>query len=114
VARGDFKTDPREIIRAHRRTYIGAPTGRPRWQDRLAFDGLPIAVLALCLAFHVVLGPVASAGLLTVSGILGALLFGVVEQLSAAALDLANSQPEPGPVTSAHATYLEELAANAS
>jgi hypothetical protein len=114
VASGDFKADPRQIVRAHRRTYVNARTGRPRWQDRLAFEGTPIAVLALCLIFHVVLPAAASVGLLTVLGILGVLLFGLVVQLSAAALDLADSQPEPGPATSAHATYLEELAANAS
>jgi hypothetical protein len=114
VAKGDFKADPRQIVRAHRSTYIDARTGRPRWQDRLAFDGIPLAVLGLCLGFDVKLKPTASAGLLTVAGILGALLFGVVVQISGTAMGLADSQPEPGPATSSYAIFLEELAANAS
>jgi hypothetical protein len=114
VARGDFKADPREIIRAHRRTYVDVRTGRPLLRDRVVFEVLPVAAAILCLIYHVVLSAGASAGLLAVSGLLGALLFGVVVQLSGTAIDLADSQPEPGPATSAYATYLQELAANAS
>jgi membrane protease YdiL (CAAX protease family) len=114
VARGDFKADPRQIVRAHRRTYIDASTGRPRWQDRLAFEGLPLAVLGLCLGLGVELKPAASAGLLTVAGLLSALLFGVLVQISGTAMGLADSQPEPSAATSNYATFLVELAANAS
>jgi hypothetical protein len=109
VARGDFKADPREIIRAHRRTYADARTGRPLRRDRLVFEYFPLAVLGCCLGFRVVLSVAASVGLLTVSGLLGALLFGVVIQLSATAIGLADDAPEPGPATSAYATFIEEL-----
>lgn len=34
--------------------------------------------------------------------------------MSAAAIDLADTQPEPRPATSAYATFIEELSANAS
>lgn len=114
MARGDFKADPRNIIRAHRKTYVDVRTGRQRWQDRLTFDGLPVVAFGLCVAFDVRLDSGASAGLLTVTGLLALFLFGVVVQLSARAMDLADEQPEPGPATSQHAIYLEELAANAA
>jgi hypothetical protein len=114
VVRGDFKADPRQIVRAHRRTYSDARTGRPRWQDRLAFEGVPLAVLGLCLGLRVELKPTASAGLLTVAGLLGALLFGVLVQVSGTAMGLADNQPEPGTATSQYAIFLEEIAANAT
>jgi len=66
------------------------------------------------VGFRVIVPVSASTGMLTVLGLLGALLFGVVIQLSGAAIDFADKQPEPGPATSAYATYLEELAANSS
>jgi hypothetical protein len=113
VARGDFKADPRTIVRAHRRTYLNATSERPRWQDRLTFDGLPLVIFLLCVIFNVRLPGGASVGLLTVSGLLSVFLFGVVVQLWARAMDLADARPEPSPATSEHAVYLEELAANA-
>jgi hypothetical protein len=114
VARGDSKADPRNIIRAHRRTYVDSRTGRPRWQDRLTFDGLPVVIFGLCVGFNVRLGPGASAGLLTLTGLLALFLFGVVVQLAARAMDLADDRPLPGPATSQHVIFLEELAANAA
>lgn len=112
MAKGDFKADPRGIIRAHRRTYVDARTNRPLWRDRLTFDGLPIAVLGACLGLDVRLPAAASVGLLTVAGLLGTLLFGVLVELSTHAMDMADDRPEPGPATSQHALIVEELAAN--
>jgi hypothetical protein len=112
VAKGDFKADPREIIRAHRRTYADARTGRPSWRDRLAFEGAPVALLGLCLAFNVRLPSTASVGLLTVAGLLGTLLFGVLVELSTRAMDMADESPEQGAATSRHAIFIGELAAN--
>jgi hypothetical protein len=109
---GNFKADPRSIIRAHRRTYVNAE-GAPRWQDRLTFEGLPFVVLATCVICDVRLSTGASVGLLTVSGVMSVFLFTVVIQLWARAMDFAVERPEPGPVTSAEATSLEELTANA-
>ena len=114
MARGDSKPDPRKIIRAHRRTYIDVRTGKTRWQDYLLLDGVPLAVLAGCGSFGVTLGSTTSVGLLTVSGLLSVFLFGVVVQVAARAMELADQHPEPGPDTSAHAIYLAELAANAA
>ena len=70
-------------------------------------------MLAGCLAGGVTLSPGASAGLLTVCGLLSVFLFGVVVQVSQRAMDYADSRPAPGRETSAHATDLMELAANA-
>jgi hypothetical protein len=81
-------------------------------RDRLTFDGLPIAVLGVCLGLNVRLPSLASVGLLTVAGLLGTLLFGVLVELSTRAMDMADEQPEPGLANSSHAIFVEELAAN--
>jgi hypothetical protein len=108
----NMKADPRGIIRAHRRTYIDARTGKRHLQDYLVLEELPIAVGIGCAIADVKLAVAASVGLLTVSGLLSAFLFGVMLQISERALDWSDSSPTPGPETSAHATYLAELAAN--
>jgi hypothetical protein len=107
-----MKADPRRIIQAHRRTYIDARTGNRRWQDHAVLEGVPIAVGVGCIVGNVRLEEMASVGLLTVSGLLSAFLFGVMLQVSERALDWSDSRPVPGPETSAHATYLVELSAN--
>lgn len=107
-----MKPDPRGIIRAHRRTYVDARTGNRRWQDYAILEVLPIAVLVGCVIGNVRVATAASVGLLTVAGLLSAFLFGVMLQISERALDWSDSSPMPGPETSAHATYLSELAAN--
>jgi hypothetical protein len=112
VTRGNFKADPRSIVRAHRRTYITAGAERPRWQDLAVFDGLPIVVLVVCVIFNVQLPVVASAGLITVSGVLSVFLFTVVVQVWARAMDLADARPEQSAATSQQVINLEELAAN--
>ena len=55
----------------------------------------------------------ASVGLLTVSALLSAFLFGLMLQVADRAATWADSAPERGRATSDHATYLAELAANA-
>ena len=79
----------------------------------MAFGLPPIAVCGLCLWRHVELTAAASAGLLTVTGLLSAFLFGVITQISGRAMELSDAMPAPGSATSAHATNLLELAANA-
>ncbi len=78
------------------------------------FEGLPIVVFAVCVIFNVSLNSAASAGLLTVTGLLSVFLFTLVVQLAARAMDLADGRPETGSATSEHAIYLEELTANAA
>jgi hypothetical protein len=111
--RGSFKADPRGIIRAHRKTYVDARTGAARPRDYAVFEGLPVVILAVCLAFEVELRPNTAIGLLTICGLLSAFLFGVMLQVSQRAVDWADSNPTPSAETSDHALYLEELAANA-
>jgi hypothetical protein len=110
--RGNLKANPWNLVRAHWRTYVDVRTGRIRWQDHALFEGLPIAVLAVCLWRDVHLGVATATALLTVSGLLSALLFGVMLQISGRAMDWADSKPEPSASTSSHAIYLGELAAN--
>jgi hypothetical protein len=113
VVRGSFKANPWVIVRAHWRTYVDVRNERPRWQDWLAFAIPPGLVVGVCLWRDVKLTSSASAALLTVSGLLSVFLFGVITQVSARAMDYADSQPQPSTETSAHADNLLELAANA-
>lgn len=111
--RGDLKASPWSIIRAHQRTYVSARSGRPRWQDYAVFDASPILVALICVRLHLKLSVGASAGLLSASALLSALLFGVMLQISDRALSLADDPPEPGRDTTEHVLFLKELAANA-
>jgi magnesium-transporting ATPase (P-type) len=112
VAKGDFKADPRQIIRANWRTYRDARTNRASVRDWLIFGGLPIAVCVVCLIFKVQLSSAASVGLLTVAGLLGTLLFGVLVELAKRAMDMTDEPPQPGRATSQDAIFIEELSAN--
>lgn len=112
MTRDNMKADPRGVIRAHRRTYIDVRTGTRRWQDVVALELIPALFGVVFFALKVELPTAASVGLLTVAGLLSAFLFGVMLQVSGRAMDWADSTPVPGPDTSAHATYLQELAAN--
>jgi hypothetical protein len=112
VAKGDFKADPREIIRAHRRTYANVQTGRQSRLDRLTFEGLPAVTLSACVGFDIRLNSAASVGLLTVAGLFALLLFSVLVTLSARAMDMADDPPGPGPAASRQAIFVLELSAN--
>jgi len=112
VSPRNSKVDLTRLIVAHYRTYIDVQTGRRRWQDHFLLSVVPIGALAGCLVGDVRLATGASVGLLIVSGILSAFLFGVMLQVSERAMDWADSAPVPGRETSTHASYLSELAAN--
>src|SRR5690349_7455092 len=101
--RGNLKANPWSIISAQHRTYVDAATDRARWQDYLLFDGSPLVVAALSIAFHLKLSVGASAGLLSASALLSALLFGVMLQVAERAMDWADDPPEPGRETTEHA-----------
>jgi hypothetical protein len=111
--RGSLKASPWPLISAHYSTYTDARTGAPRWQDHGVFEVIPLLVLIGCIVREVELGTIASAGLLTASSLLSALLFGVMLQVSERAMDWADSHPTPSKATTDHARYLKELAANA-
>jgi hypothetical protein len=107
-----LKADVTPLVRAHYKTYVHAATGRHRGYDHLQFEGLPIALGVGCGVAGVELPAGASAGLLTVAGLLSAFLFGVTLQASQRALDWADSSPTPGPAASWHAQFMMQLAAN--
>jgi cytochrome c biogenesis protein CcdA len=111
--RGSFKATPGGLIRAHRKTYVDARTGKRRWRDTAAFEIFPLIALAVFLVSEVTLRPNTAIGLLTVSGLLSAFLFGVMLQVSQRAVAWADAGPDRGRETSEHAIYLEELSANA-
>jgi hypothetical protein len=108
-----MKADVTPLVRAHYKTYVNAATGRVRGYDYLEFVGLPLLLGAGCGITGVELPMGASVGLLTVSGLLSAMLFGVMLQASQRALDWADGQRAPGPDTSRHAQFMTQLAANA-
>jgi hypothetical protein len=106
------KFSPIPIIRAHRRTYSDARTGRTLQRDLAWFELSPAVFGFACLLLNVRLSVAAATALLVVSGLLGAFLFGTMLQISQRALDWADSAPQPGPDTTHHAVFLSELAAN--
>jgi hypothetical protein len=110
---GSLKASPLRLIKAQWKTYVDANTGRIRWQDHVVFEGLPLVVLGICIWRDVHLGTTTATALLTATSLLGALLFGVMLQVSGRAMDWADTKPTPSEETSFHAKYLEELAANA-
>ena len=113
MARGDSKIDIRNVIRAHRQTYVDASTDERLLPDFLLIDGVPIVVFVACFLLDVRLNRSTAIALLTVTGLLSALLFGVMLQVADRAMTWAESNPSPGPATSARAIFLRELAANA-
>lgn len=108
-----MKFSPLSIIQAHRRTYVDARTGRTAWSDVVVAEVLPVLVTAGMLIGRAHLDHTLAGGLVTVTGLMSALLFGVLLQVSQRALDWADTHPSPSAETSAHALYLTELAANA-
>ena len=108
-----MKASPWLLIKAHYRTYVDARTGRIRWQDHLVFEGTVAVVIGICIWRDIHIGGVTAGALLTASALLSALLFGVMLQISARAMDWADTDPEPSRETTEHAVYLRELAANA-
>ena len=91
-----MKFSPARLVGAHYKTYIDANTGKQRWQDHAWFEGLPLGVLAACWAIGVTLPIGASVGLLTVTGLLSAFLFGVMLQISERAMDWADTKRDGG------------------
>jgi hypothetical protein len=112
MGKGDIKVDPLSIVRAHRKTYVNASTGRPSQMDRIVLEVAPVAFAAISLILDIKLKPGASIAMLTAAGILSALLFSLMLQVSERAISWADDAPKPGSETSRHAQYLLELAAN--
>jgi hypothetical protein len=114
MARNELKANPAVIVSAHYKTFVDGPSGDPRWQDFAVFLGLPAVAGAVCIWQGVELPASAGVGLLTLSGLLSAFLFGALMTVSERALNWADSEPTRGKATSQQASYLEELAANAA
>jgi hypothetical protein len=108
-----MKFSPMRIIRAHRKTYSDARTGAVMARDLFVFETMPAVISLICVLLNVQLNTAASAALLMVSGLLGALLFAAMLQASQRALDWADSEPQQSTQTTAHALFMGQLAANA-
>lgn len=108
-----MKASPLKLIRGHYATLVDYRTNKQRLRDHLLFEGIPVLVVIGCLAGHLELPSAASAGLLTVAGVLTAFLFGVMLQVAERAFDWSDSNPPQGPDTSRHAIFLAQIAANA-
>ena len=110
----NVKAHPGLIVRAHWSTLVDARTGNRRWQDVVLFLAPPIVVTSTCLLVGVKLPTAATAAFLTVSGLLGAFLFGVMLQIYERAYVVEDARPERGERTTAYVKNLEELAANSA
>jgi hypothetical protein len=108
-----MKANPGRLIRAHYATLVDNRTGRPRLSDHLVFEGIPAAVLIATWIAGVELSRGVTVGLLTVAGLMGAFFFGAMLQVSMRAMTWADQGPTPGPDVSRHATFLNQIAANA-
>lgn len=108
-----MKAFPKDLVVQNFKTYVDARTGRPLISDYVAFVFVPIVIGGVCGGLRVKLPAGASVGLLTVSGLLSAFLFGVMLQISDRAMDWADSQPQPSYAVTHHARFLSEIAANA-
>lgn len=73
----------------------------------------PPGIMGLLIWKEVQFSAISGVGLLTVAGLLSALLFGLVLQVADRTTTWADSAPERGQATSDHAAYLGELTANA-
>jgi hypothetical protein len=114
VTEGAGKASLRTIVRAHRKTYVSGRTGRPRWQDHLTFEILPLIVAIACAWFRLKLPSAASGALIAVAAFLSVFLFTVVVSLWSRAGDLADKAPKPSAEVTRQTRDLEELAANSA
>jgi hypothetical protein len=48
VTDGAGKANLGAVVRAHRKTYVSGRTGRPRWQDHLTFEIVPLGLAIAC------------------------------------------------------------------
>jgi hypothetical protein len=110
---GQFKVDPTPIVQAHWATLRNARTGKPDRSDYFFFVALPSLLFGAFVVIDVTLGGPVTAALLTVFGLLGAFLFGVMLQIYSRASSLADLGPSPSVAVSRQAENLGELAANA-
>ena len=109
----DIKANPSSIVRAHLATYRDFRSGKILIRDHLLFEGLPLLVgLGVSVGLKVELSVPASAGLLTVTGLLAALLFGVMLQISDRAMEWADNPPPQGPETTDYSIFLRDIAAS--
>jgi hypothetical protein len=108
-----MKASPLKLIRGHYSTLVDYQTKKQRLRDHLLFEGVPALVVIGCLITGLDMPTAASAGLLTVAGVLSAFLFGVMLQVAERAFDWSDSNPEQGPDTSRHAIFLTQISANA-
>jgi hypothetical protein len=110
----NLKINPWPVIRAQHETYVDSRTGRPRVIDYALFDGVPLVIFVVCVWQAITLTPAAAGALLAVSGLLSALLFGVMLQILARAMDWVDAAPTPGRETTEHAYFMRDVAANAA
>jgi len=108
-----MKASPTTLIRAHYGTLVDIRDNRHRWQDHALFEGLPFVLASGVGAAEIKLPAGASAGLLTVAGLLSAFLFGTMLQVADRAMSWADDPPPPSAERSSHAEFLEGIAANA-
>lgn len=108
----NWKANPSDIARAHRRTYVDARTGNPQLQDYLLMEGVPALVVALSLVLGATLPHKPSDALIVVTGALSGILLAAMIGIALRAMHWTERSPMRGKSTSEQALYLGELTAN--
>jgi hypothetical protein len=108
------KASPGSIIRAHRQTYISAPTGRRRLRDNVQFEIVPLLAVGVSAYFRLQLPTAASGALIAVAAFLSAFLFTTMVSLWSRAADLPDGGQEATAEFTRRIQDLEDLAANSA
>lgn len=114
MSRSEMKANPAPIIAAHFASLSEGAGGPARRRDYALFLAAPLAAAGLCYWRELTFSNAAGQSLLTLSGLLGALLFGALLLVSERAMNWADSNPPRGSRTSEQALYLSRLSANAA
>jgi hypothetical protein len=114
MARNEMKANPAPIISAHFHSFADGASGAVRPRDYGVFIALPLISGGVCFLLDGRFSTQAGESLLTLSGLLGALLFGALLLVSERAMSWADSPPGRGQRTSEQAVYLGRLTANAA
>lgn len=101
------------IFDAHWMSYKGVRTGRWKRRDVFLVVALPLVSSLVVVVFNIHIDEPVAVGLLTVLGLMSALLFGVMIQVAQRAQEWAESQPTPVRRTSLYGEFLRELMGNA-
>jgi hypothetical protein len=101
------------LFEVHRMSYKGVRSGGWKRRQLSLVVLLPLLSSVITALFGIRIAEPIAVGLLTVLGLMSALLFGVMIQVAQRAQEWADSRPTPGHRTSLYGEFLRELMGNA-